>query len=152
MPSDKSNSTTKSMGSLINVASSRDVLFCQPQQLQCSHHEAYPCFPLFSIPFSSSAQVTICGSTLSQLHGRPINCNDCRSVHHAIILLKTFCKMIETLKTKGNHPFAVSLRLGVHAVTSEYSIFPYSGKKRYLSCSSCCAMGQAYTNTKLTSI
>ena len=25
--------------------------------------------------------------------------------------------------------------MGVHAVTSEYSVFPYGGKKRYFSCS-----------------
>ena len=50
MPSDKHNSiTTRAMGlisSLFNVASSRDVPFCQPLQLQYSHHgstKAYLC-------------------------------------------------------------------------------------------------------------
>jgi len=60
MPSDKRNSiTTKAMGlisSLFNVASSRDVPFCQPLQLQCSHHgstKAYLCSPLICSPFLS---------------------------------------------------------------------------------------------------
>jgi len=53
MPSDKHNSiTAKAMGlisSLFNVASSRDVPFCQLLQLQCSHHgstKVLLCFPL----------------------------------------------------------------------------------------------------------
>ena len=51
MPSDKRNSiTAKAMGlisSLFNVASSRDVPFRQPLQLQSSHHgftKAYLCY------------------------------------------------------------------------------------------------------------
>ena len=44
-----------------------------------------------------------------------------------------------TLKTKRNHPFAFSLWLidpvGVRTVMSGFSVFPYSGKKRYFSCS-----------------
>jgi len=62
MPSDKWNSiTTKAMGlisSLFNIASSQDVPFCQPLQLQCLHHgsnKAYLCSPLFSIPFLTTA-------------------------------------------------------------------------------------------------
>ena len=61
MPSDKRNSiTTRAMGSissLFNIASSQGVPFCQPLQLQYSHHgstKAYLCFSLFFIPFSTS--------------------------------------------------------------------------------------------------
>ena len=50
MPSDQRNPiTTRAMGSissLVNVASSQDVPFRQPLQLQCSHHgstKAYLC-------------------------------------------------------------------------------------------------------------
>jgi len=42
--------------------------------------KAYHCSPLFSIPFSTTALVTICGSAASWLHGRLGNCIDCRSV------------------------------------------------------------------------
>ena len=64
MPSDKHNSiaaiATALISSLLNVALSRDVPFCQPQQLQCLYHGSTetclcsPCFcsPLYSIPFS----------------------------------------------------------------------------------------------------
>ena len=65
MPSNKRNSimaiATGLISSLFNVASSRDVPFRQPQ---CSHHgftKNYLCSPLYSIPFSFSAKVTICG-------------------------------------------------------------------------------------------
>jgi len=61
MPTDKHNSiTAKAIGlisSLFNVASSRDVPFHQPLQLQCSYGgstKAYLCSPLFSIPFSTT--------------------------------------------------------------------------------------------------
>ena len=54
MPFDKCNSiTTKVMGlisSLFNVASSQDVPFRQPLQLQCLQHDSTKA-PLFSIPF-----------------------------------------------------------------------------------------------------
>jgi len=57
MPSDKRNSiTTKAMGlisSLFNIASSRDVPFRQPLQLQFLHHgstKAYLCSPFLSPP------------------------------------------------------------------------------------------------------
>jgi len=53
---------TRLISSLFNVASSRNVPFRQPQQLQCSHHgftRKYLCSPLFSIPFSLSVKVTI---------------------------------------------------------------------------------------------
>ena len=69
MPSDKRNSimaiATGLISSLFNVASSRDVPFCQPQQLQCSYHgftKNYLCSPLCSFPFSFSMKVTICGT------------------------------------------------------------------------------------------
>ena len=51
--------------SFINVASAEDMLFRQPQQLQCLHHastESYLCFPLSSILFSTATLVTICGT------------------------------------------------------------------------------------------
>ena len=61
MPSSKRNSiTAKAMGlifALFNVASSRDVPFRQPLQLECLHHgftKAHLCFPSCSIPFSSA--------------------------------------------------------------------------------------------------
>jgi len=52
------------ISSLFSVASSRDMPFCQPQQLQYLHHgstKAHLCSPLYSIPFSISALVKICG-------------------------------------------------------------------------------------------
>ena len=61
MLSDKRNSiTTRAMGSissLFNIASSRDVPFCQPLQLQYSHYgctKAYLGSSLFLISFSST--------------------------------------------------------------------------------------------------
>jgi len=49
MPSDKRNSimdiATGLISSLFNVASSQDVHFCQPQQIQCSHHGFTKNFP-----------------------------------------------------------------------------------------------------------
>jgi len=63
-PSDKHNSiTTKAMGSifaLFDVTSSRDVPFCQMQQLQWLHHgftKACLCSPLCSIPLSTAVYV-----------------------------------------------------------------------------------------------
>ena len=50
---------------LFNIASSQDVPFCQPQQLQCSHHgstKTYLCSPLYCIHFSLSAKVMICST------------------------------------------------------------------------------------------
>jgi len=44
--------------SLFNVTSSGGMPFCQPQQLQCLHHDstnAHLCSPLYSIPFSLTA-------------------------------------------------------------------------------------------------
>jgi len=65
MPSDKHNSRTARardlISSLINVASSWDVPFPQPQQLQCLHHGA-TFVPLWSPILSSQpGKVTICG-------------------------------------------------------------------------------------------
>ena len=53
--------------SLFNVASSLDVPFWQPLQFQCFHHgstRACLCSPLYSIPFSATTSVTICGMSL----------------------------------------------------------------------------------------
>jgi len=52
------------ISSLFNVASFGDMPFCQPQQLQWMYHgstETYLCSPLYSIPFSLTTKVTICG-------------------------------------------------------------------------------------------
>ena len=64
MPSDKHNSKTPKakdlISSLINTASSQDVFFYQPQQLQCLHHGATfepLCAPILS---SQPRIVTIC--------------------------------------------------------------------------------------------
>jgi len=69
MPSDKHNLittiATALISSLFNVVSSGDVSFHQPRQLRCLHHgstKAYLCSPLYSIPFSFTVQVTICGT------------------------------------------------------------------------------------------
>ena len=65
MPSDKHNSRTAGardlISSLINVVSSRDVPFHQPQLLQCLHQGVT--FVPFDLPFFSSQprKVTICG-------------------------------------------------------------------------------------------
>jgi len=68
MPSDKRKSITTMAMVLIfvlyNVASSQDVPFHQPQQLQRLHHgstKAHLCSPLCSIPFSTAA---ICGTCI----------------------------------------------------------------------------------------
>ena len=65
MPSDKHNSrmarVTDLISSLINVASSRDVSFHQPQLLQCLHQGA-TFVPLWSpILFFQPRKVMICG-------------------------------------------------------------------------------------------
>jgi len=66
MPSDKHNSRMARardlISSLINVTSSQDVSFHQPQQLQCLHH-GVPSFVLLwsSILSSQPHKVTICG-------------------------------------------------------------------------------------------
>ena len=66
MPSDKHNSRTARarylISSLINVASSRDVPFNQPQLLQCLH-QGVTFVPLWSpiLFFSTAYKVTICG-------------------------------------------------------------------------------------------
>ena len=59
MPLDKHNSrtawATDLISSLINVASSQDVPFHQPQELQCLHHGAtYLCIPLYPVLSSES--------------------------------------------------------------------------------------------------
>jgi len=106
MPSDKRNSiTTKAMGlisSLLNVASSRDVLFCQLQQLQCSHHgstKVYLCSPFLS-PLLSRWQFVV-----AALHGFT---EDLVTVVIAeVFITQCFClnvlyKMLTALKTKRN--------------------------------------------------
>ena len=51
-------------------------------------------------------------------------------------MLKSFYKILTTLKTKHNCPCTVTNRYcGANAVMSGFSVFPYRGKKRYFSCS-----------------
>ena len=68
MPSDKHNlraATARDViSSLINVASSRDVPFHQPQQLQCLHHAATFVSLCAPILCSQPCKVTICGRHL----------------------------------------------------------------------------------------
>jgi len=74
MPSDKRNSIMAIakglISSLFNATLSGDVPFRQLQQLQCLHHgstKAHLCSPLYSIPFSTTALVTICGTRVMAL-------------------------------------------------------------------------------------
>ena len=71
MPSAKHNSTidnaTRLLSLLQDVVSSQGMPFCQPQQLQCLHHgstEPYLCSPLYSITFFTTAQETICSTSV----------------------------------------------------------------------------------------
>jgi len=65
MPSDKHNLKTARdkdlISSLINVTSSLDVSFQQPQQLQCLHHGDTFVLLWSPIVFSQQRKVTICG-------------------------------------------------------------------------------------------
>ena len=109
MPSDKHNSiTAKAMGLISSLVSSWEVPFHQLQQLQCSFYQS---LPLFSFPFSTTMLVMTCSSAASWLHGRLSNCSDCRSDYHAVLLLKTLCKMLDNTETKRNCPLAFSLGL-----------------------------------------
>ena len=61
IPLDKRNlimaKATSLIYSLFNVTSSRDMPFCQPQQLKCLHNsstKAYLCSPLYFIPLSTA--------------------------------------------------------------------------------------------------
>jgi len=60
MPSDKHNLrtawATNMIFSLINITSSQDVSFHQPQQLQCLHHDA-TFVPLYAPILSSQTRV-----------------------------------------------------------------------------------------------
>ena len=69
----------------------------------------------------------ICGSAASWLHGKLSNCIDCRSIYHVIVLLKTFFKMLENTSVVALS--CDSSIVGVHSVTSESFVFPYSGKR-----------------------
>ena len=52
--------------------------------------------------------------SVAWLHGRLGNCSDCRNVYHAILLLTTFCKILDNTETKHNHPFPFHLWLIHH--------------------------------------
>ena len=129
------------ISSLLNVASSQDVPFHQPLQLQCSHHgstKAYLCSPLFLIlsPLPHRWQFAV-----APLHGSVedlVIALIAEVLNSLLFCLKHSVKCQTTLKTKHSCPFAFSLWLinpRVHAITSEFSIFPYSCKERYFSCS-----------------
>ena len=137
MPSDKSNSITAKVMSLISslfsIASSRDVPFCHPLLLQCLHHGSTKVhlYSPFLSPLPWRWQFVV-----SWLHGRLSNCIDFRSVLHAILLLKTSYRQHWKRSVISLSPFHCDwLTMWVHTDMSEYSVFPYSGKKRYFSCS-----------------
>jgi len=71
MHSDKRNSILAKAGGLIsslfNVASSRDMLFCQLQQLQCLHHGSTESLPLFSSEIHSFIHCQV-GDNLRYVH------------------------------------------------------------------------------------
>ena len=110
------------------------MLFCQPLQPQFSHHsstKAYLCSPLFSIPFSTTAWVTICSSTalwktytvVTTAISEVFNMLTLHSVKHLI-----------TLKMKCNHLFAFHCDSSIMGARAEYFALPYGGKKRDFSC------------------
>jgi len=72
--------------------------FCQPQQLQCLHHgstKAYFCSPLYSIPFSLTAYVTIYGTHIMASVRDLGKCSASRGVSYIIL-----CLMFEGLEAK----------------------------------------------------
>jgi len=104
MPPDKRNSiTAKAMGlisTLFNVISSRDVPFAN----RCSYNACIMVLPKLTFAF-------FCFWFLSPLPrrwrfavtplGRLSNCIDCRSVKLAILLLKTFCTMLDNSENEA---------------------------------------------------
>jgi len=89
MPSDKHNSemaeATSLILPLILVASSQDVPFPQPKQLQCMHHGVTFVFlipSLYPLSFSITVKLKIFGRAASWPHRRFSNYIDCRSVSH----------------------------------------------------------------------
>ena len=160
MPSDKCNIiglATKAMGlscSLFNVAFYRDVPFRQPLQFQCSHYGFTKAYLLFS--FDSWAWVMIYVSAASYGFLEDFVIVLIAELFNMLSFwLKCSVECWTTLKTKHNCPLAFLLWLidpgGTHAVTSEFSVLPYNGNKRYLSyllCLECCATGRAYAKYK----
>ena len=109
-----------------NIASSGDVPFCQPQQLQCLHYvytKAYLFSPLFLIPFSTTTQVMICSSAASQLRGDLVTAVIAEMFNLLFFCLKRSVKCYTTLKTKHNHPFTVTNRFWGYALSRMN--FPY---------------------------
>ena len=125
--------TTKVMGlisSLFNIASSRNVPFCQPLQLQCLHHgstKAYLCSPFLSSLLCRwwFAVAPLCGFM--------------EDVVTVVYNMLSFCLKRSVRQHWKQSVIALSpfhcdlLILRVHAVMSRFSIFPYRGKKRYFS-------------------
>ena len=97
MPSDKRNSILAIakglISSLSSIALSGDVPFCQPQQLQCLHHgstKAHLCSPLYSIPFSLTAQVMICGTHFMALVRDLGKCSASRGASYVILCIECY--------------------------------------------------------------
>jgi len=88
----------------------------------------YLCSPLFLIPFSTD---DLWYSAASGLRGNLV----------IVLIAKVFNlpsfglkQSVKCWKTKCNHPFAFSV-IGAFTITSWFSVFLYSGKERYFSCS-----------------
>ena len=141
MPSDKHNSKITKAAGLISSLQTCRFINCSSSNA-CIMVLPALAFVLFCSPFilfSTTTQGMVRSSTASYLHRRLTNCSDCRCVSHTILLLKTFYKILCTTKNKAlsrfNHFTATHRQKGVHTVTSKFLVFPYSGKKRYFSCS-----------------
>ena len=97
MPSDKCNliMAIATGLSLFNVASSRDLLFCQLQQLQCLRHgstKAYLCFLFCSISFSATVRVIICGTHVMASVRDLDKRNASRGTSYAVLCLQHYSK------------------------------------------------------------
>ena len=108
MPSDKRNSiTTKAISlisSLFNVASSQDVPFCQPLQIQCSYHgstKAYLCSPFLS-PLLRRWQFVV--APLRGFTEDLVNAVIAEVFNTLSFCLYCFRNCYTTLKTKCNRP------------------------------------------------
>jgi len=100
MPSDKHNLRMARgrdlISSLINVASSREVPFHQPQQLQCLHHGA-TFVPLWSPILSSQPhKVTICGRHVMA----SVRDKDPWGTFHTMPCLLSYEKSLKLLKSR----------------------------------------------------
>ena len=104
MPSDKCNLITPKAKDLISSLFNHFIprhAFLSTAVAPMFASWFYQSLPLFSIPFSTTMKVTICGSAPTWFHGRLSNCSDCRSVYHAILLLKMVCKNVDNTENKA---------------------------------------------------